>query len=90
MGGTACVCEMLMQSRRGELRLLPALPSAWPKGRVENFYAQDGVKASFEWADGKLTGFTLTSTEEQELKVVSGDQEWTVTLEAGKAYDVRV
>ena len=82
MGGTACVCEMLMQSRRGELRLLPALPKAWPKGRVENFCAQDGVKVSFAWDDGILNTCTLVSAENQELTVVSRGRRKTVQLEA--------
>jgi len=90
MGGTACVCEMLMQSRRGELRLLPALPKAWPKGRVENFYAQDGVKVIFEWEDGKLTYFALTAAEDQELKVVSGGREWNVKLAKDVPYIVTI
>jgi len=83
MGGTACVCEMLMQSRRSQLRLLPALPKAWPAGSVRNFCAQDGVKVSFAWSDGKLTSFELTPQEDMELCVVSGGQEWNVTLKAG-------
>lgn len=90
MGGTACVCEMLMQSRRGELRLLPALPKAWPKGRVENFYAQDGVKATFEWEDGQLNYFALTASEDQELKVVSGGREWNVPLKKDVPYIVTI
>jgi len=84
MGGTACVCEMLMQSRRGVLRLLPALPKAWPVGSVKNFRAQDGVTVSFEWADGTLTGYELTSAEDQALTIVSGGKEWTVQLKAGE------
>ena len=83
MGGTACVCEMLMQSRRGELKLLPALPKAWPCGRVENFCAQDGVKASFAWADGRLTECVLEAAEALELKVTSDTREWNLHLEPG-------
>ena len=60
MGGTACVCEMLMQSRRGELRLLPALPKAWPKGSVKNFCAQDGVVASFSWELGQADSMGIS------------------------------
>lgn len=82
MGGTACVCEMLMQSRRGELRLLPALPNAWPCGRVERFCAQDGVTVSFSWADGKLTSCTLLAKEATALRVLSGEFDVTVQLEA--------
>jgi alpha-L-fucosidase 2 len=78
MGGTACVCEMLMQSRRGELRLLPALPSAWPRGRVEKFRAQDGLTVSFAWEDGRLTDCTLEASEAMEITVKSGD--WTRKL----------
>lgn len=83
MGGTACVCEMLMQSRRGELRLLPALPKAWPSGRVRNFRGQDCLNVSFEWADGRLTGCELVSDMDQTLRILSGEQEWTVRLHAG-------
>lgn len=88
MGGTAAVCEMLMQSRRGVLHLLPALPGAWPKGCVENFYAQDDVKASFAWENGKLTGCTLISGETQNLKIVSGGCEWDVRLKAGVPFSL--
>ena len=84
MGGTACVCEMLMQSRRGQLYLLPALPKAWQKGSVRKFRAQDGVTVSFAWEDGKLAQFELTAQEDQTLRVVWADKEWNLTLKAGE------
>jgi len=84
MGGTACVCEMLMQSRRGRLILLPALPKAWKKGKITNFCAQDGITVSFKWENEKLTVCELISQEDQTISVISGDNEWKVDLEAGK------
>lgn len=90
MGGTACVCEMLMQSRRGELRLLPALPKAWEKGSVQNFCAQDGIKVSFTWEKGSLSAFTLSALEDTALRVISGGKEWQLTLSAGETTTVRV
>ena len=33
-GYAAGVCELLLQSHTGEIHLLPALPAAWPTGRV--------------------------------------------------------
>lgn len=89
MGGTACVCEMLMHSRRGKLYLLPALPKAWQKGSVRNFRAQDGVSVSFEWEDGKLTSFELTAQEDQDLCVLWQDQQWDVTLKAGQTKQIQ-
>ena len=82
MGGTACICEMLLQSRREELRLLPALPKAWAKGSVRNFRAQDGITVSFSWEEGKLTACSLTAKEGRQLHVLSGGSTWEVTLEA--------
>ena len=84
MGGTAAVCEMLMQSRRGELYLIPAIPSEWNSGCVKNFRAQDDLTVSFEWSDKKVTSFTLLSGEDQNIKVIFGDTEREISLVGGK------
>ena len=45
-GGAAGILEMLVQSRVGEVRLLPSLPANWPDGRLS------GVRIIPTSADG--------------------------------------
>ena len=90
MGGTVAVCEMLMQSRRGRLQLLPALPKAWPKGKARNFRAQDGVSVCFEWKNGQLSRFELTASEDQTLTVSSGERQWTLHLKANTPTEIQL
>jgi alpha-L-fucosidase 2 len=59
--GAAGVAEMLLQSQAGEIHLLPALPSAWPRGRISGLCARGGVQVSLSWSEGKLVSATLKS-----------------------------
>ena len=60
-GGTAGICEMLLQSHLDELHLLPALPSAWPRGAINGIRARGGFALDIEWAGGRLATAVLTS-----------------------------
>lgn len=61
-GGTAGVCEMLVQSSDGLIELLPALPKAWKDGSVSGIRARGGYEVSMMWKDGMVTNAVLTST----------------------------
>jgi alpha-L-fucosidase 2 len=73
-GYAAGVCEMLLQSHTGEIQLLPALPEAWPEGKVTGLMARGNFTVDIEWKDGKVVNYRITSPEPREVKVrVNGE-----------------
>jgi alpha-L-fucosidase 2 len=72
-GATAAIAEMLVQSHRVKdgapvIELLPALPSAWPEGRVQGLRARGGVTVNeMVWADGAIVSCELMSNVDTEV-----------------------
>jgi alpha-L-fucosidase 2 len=73
-GAAAGIIEMLVQSHTGEIELLPALPSAWPTGRVSGLRARGGFDVEFSWHAGRLVEAVLVSRLGGPLTVRYGDQ----------------
>ena len=73
LGYTAGVAEMLVQSHRSTLRLLPALPTAWPDGQVRGLRARGGVAVDLSWAGGRLVEATLTGDQSDQLSLKCPD-----------------
>ncbi|MBS0196397.1 MAG: glycoside hydrolase family 95 protein [Planctomycetes bacterium] len=85
-GATAGICEMLLQSHADGIHLLPALPKAWPTGRVSGLCARGGFEVDMSWEQGQLTKAVIHSKAGLPCRVVCGDKVWEFSTTAGSSY----
>ncbi len=84
-GATSGITEMLLQSHDGEIHLLPALPGAWPAGRVAGLRARGGIEVDISWNEGRLAMVTLRARAATRCQVRHGERLVTVQLRARRA-----
>jgi alpha-L-fucosidase 2 len=127
-GGTAGVCEMLLQSHLRSvnnaaktieeaafaaykqdpknpkqfvpvvppaewvnapyiLDLLPALPSAWPNGKINGLKARGGLEVDLEWKSGKLVQATIRANRDGAFRLYAqGKLSDVILLKKGASY----
>jgi alpha-L-fucosidase 2 len=85
-GACAGICEMLIRSRPGEIRLLPALPADWPDGRFTGFRAMGDVEVQAEFRNGKLVSaaFDARCPAALPIKVLYGETAICEIAETGR------
>ena len=88
-GGTAGVCEMLVQSHRGMIELLPALPDAWSEGSVSGIRARGGFTISMEWSKGKVDRATITAAKGGRTTVAYNGKHTEINLKPGETATLR-
>jgi alpha-L-fucosidase 2 len=87
--GAAGIAEMLLQSQGSEIELLPALPSAWPRGFVHGLCARGGFVIDIAWNGGQLESATITGRLGGTARVRYGDRFTTIRPRPGETIRLR-
>jgi alpha-L-fucosidase 2 len=92
-GGTAGVCEMLIQSTikdgKSFIELLPAVAESWKEGSVSGICARGGYELSFEWKDGNVRDCHIKAKNAGTVTLLYNGQQKTLKLKAGQTLPVK-
>ena len=83
-GGTAGVCEMLMQCDGETMHLLPALPKEWPAGEIKGIKARGNYEINLVWNGGKVSKASITSKNAGNLTVKYNGKQKALNFKAGE------
>lgn len=89
-GFVAGIAESLLQSHRGEIEFLPALPTTLPTGSVRGLVARPGVIVDIDWVDGALVEARLIARPGRAGSVRVRWRDHVADVEVGEAEAVRI
>lgn len=92
-GGTAGVCEMLVQSSSDHrIELLPATPSAWSSGKVKGICARGGYVVDMTWKEGRVLQATIKNITFQKrcVTLVANGKEQQVKIKGNSIKTIRL
>lgn len=84
-GQPSVIIKMLVDSFPGRVRLLPALPKAWPKGSIEGVLCRGQIEVRRLHWDGPTIEVTLKSAKEQVIALELPGEIAEITVTAGTA-----
>jgi len=80
-GITATMAEMLLQSHRGEIKLLPALPETWHSGHVRGLRARGGFEVDISWEENHWKKAEIRSLYGNKCRIRS---DASITVKSGR------
>ena len=87
-GAAAGIAEMLIQSHAGFIHLLPALPSAWPRGSFRGLRARGNFTVNLSWENSLPLECSVYSGSGNECTLCYKNKTVTFSTEADKEYSV--
>jgi alpha-L-fucosidase 2 len=90
LGIVAGMTEMLLQTHRvkegvRQIDVLPALPSAWPSGKVTGLRVPGGFEVDIHWESGRPAGVEVASVFGSECDLNYGGKSVAVRLKPGES-----
>lgn len=83
-GATAGIAEMLVQSYKDTIYVLPTLPKAWKSGSISGLRVKGNAEVSMSWTDGRLDSLEIVADSDFDATVVYRDESKEISLAAGR------
>ena len=88
-GGTAGICEMLMQCDGETMELLPSLPKEWNSGEINGIKARGNYTIDLSWKNLRVAKAKITSQQAGNLTLCYNGKNVSLHFKAGETKTIK-